>query len=112
MGMSAKERMAKWRERQRADAEKYEKYKMKVEEYGCNMSTWNFLEASHGKGAADGIGAAVKRNADTQVNVYQKDITCAKDFLQCVTSVSTSIKFFEVSEDDIMSIEDGLPNTL
>jgi len=87
-------------------------WSQKVEEYGCNMSTWNFLEASHGKGAADGIGAAVKRNADTQVNVHQKDITCAKDFLQCVTSGSTSIKFFEVSEDDITSIEDGLPNTL
>jgi len=26
--------------------------------------TWNFWEASHGKGPADGIGAALKRSAD------------------------------------------------
>jgi len=84
----------------------------KVGEYGFNMTTWNFLEASHRKRAADGIGAVVKRNADTQVNVHQNDITCVRDFLQCVTSGSTSIKFFEVSKDDIMAIEDGLPNTM
>ena len=76
------------------------------------MTTWTFQEASHGKGAADGIGTVVKRNADTQVNVHQNDITCARDFLQCVTSGSTSIKFFEVSKDVIMSIENGLLNTM
>ncbi|KAJ3605026.1 hypothetical protein NHX12_027077 [Muraenolepis orangiensis] len=29
--------------------------------------TWNFLEAGHGKGPADGVGAAVKRTADALV---------------------------------------------
>ena len=27
-------------------------------------STWNFFEASHGKGAADGVGGVLKRTAD------------------------------------------------
>ena len=34
---------------------------------GClefHRTWWNFSEAGHGKGAADGVGAAVKRLAD------------------------------------------------
>lgn len=35
---------------------------------GFNKVTWNFLEAGHGKGPADGIGAAIKRTADDIVS--------------------------------------------
>jgi hypothetical protein len=31
--------------------------------YGFSRSTWKFTEAGHGKGAADGVGAVVKRTA-------------------------------------------------
>lgn len=34
---------------------------------GFQRITWNFLEAGHGKGPADGIGAAVKRQAGSLV---------------------------------------------
>ena len=40
----------------------------KVCNYGFRSATWNFLEAGHGKRAADGIGAVVKRTADAYVN--------------------------------------------
>ena len=38
--------------------------------YGIEKATWNYSEASHGKGAPDGIGEAVKRQADKLL--YQK----------------------------------------
>lgn len=33
-------------------------------DFGFSSATWNFLEAGHGKGAADDIGAVIKRSAD------------------------------------------------
>ena len=32
--------------------------------YGFQQATWNFFEAGHGKGTADGVGAAIKKKAD------------------------------------------------
>ena len=46
----------------------------RVFDLGFRHSSWNFLEASHGKGSADRIGAAIKRAADHQVNVKGRDI--------------------------------------
>jgi len=37
-------------------------------ELGFNKVKWNFLEAGHGKGPADGVGAAIKRRADDIVS--------------------------------------------
>lgn len=42
-------------------------FSTKLFEYGFNMASWNFFEASHGKGAADGVGAVLKRTADRLV---------------------------------------------
>ena len=36
--------------------------------YGIEKATWNFSEASQGKGATDGTGRAVKRQADKLLN--------------------------------------------
>ena len=36
---------------------------------GFKQVTWNFSEKSHGKGAPDGVGGAVKRMADSSVNM-------------------------------------------
>jgi len=36
----------------------------KLFEYGFSATSWNFFEASHGKGAADTAGAVLKRTAD------------------------------------------------
>lgn len=83
----------------------------KVYDYGFNYSSWNFLEAAHGKGAADGIGAAIKRAADHQVNVKGRDIACAEDLVACVQP-SSSVKLFLINESSIRRGEELLPTTL
>ncbi|WAR13571.1 LOW QUALITY PROTEIN: hypothetical protein MAR_027751 [Mya arenaria] len=45
--------------------------------------SWNFMEAGHGKGAPDGVGAALKRNADALVNTHNRDVICAADLVDC-----------------------------
>lgn len=81
-----------------------------VVDHGFHRSTWNFLEASHGKGAADGIGAAVKRNADSQVITKKRDITCATDFIDLLTSCPSRIKLFKIDDDMIQQFEDKIPS--
>ncbi|WAR24778.1 hypothetical protein MAR_038447 [Mya arenaria] len=83
----------------------------KVFDYGCTLSTWNFLEAAHGKGAADGVGAAVKRAADRQVHTYQKDITSGMEFVANVQQCS-SVMMFYVEEQSILELESQLPTSL
>ncbi|WAR26590.1 hypothetical protein MAR_012294 [Mya arenaria] len=83
----------------------------KVFDYGCTLSTWNFLEAAHGKGAADGVGAAVKRAADKQVHTYQKDITSGREFVANVQQCS-SVMMFYVEEQSILELESQLPTSL
>ncbi|KAI4893799.1 hypothetical protein NFI96_020780, partial [Prochilodus magdalenae] len=41
---------------------------------GFTAGTWNFFEASHGKGAPDGVGGALKRRADSQEVVEKKAV--------------------------------------
>lgn len=36
-------------------------------DYGFSDATWSFFEAAHGKGAADGIGGAIKHNLDLKI---------------------------------------------
>lgn len=51
--------------------------------------TWNFLEAGHGKGPADGIGAAIKRRAD-DIIARGRDIPDARVLFDELTQKSTS----------------------
>ncbi|KAL2102116.1 hypothetical protein ACEWY4_001284 [Coilia grayii] len=69
---------------------------------GFTQVTWNFSEKSHGKGAPDGVGGAVKRIADSAVN-RGADIQTPEDFYSFLTErqASSEIKFFWVSEEDI-----------
>lgn len=48
-----------------------------ISQLGFEKATWSFFEASHGKGAADGVGEATKRNLDRYV-VHGHDISDAK----------------------------------
>ncbi|GBP40289.1 hypothetical protein EVAR_83979_1 [Eumeta japonica] len=52
----------------------------KTEEAGFTNATWSFFEASHGKGAADGGGGAIKRALDNRV-AYGVDVTDAKFYV-------------------------------
>jgi len=64
---------------------------------------WNFFATSHGKGACDGIGAAVKRStakASLQRPVHAQIVTAKDMFSHCVSTFQ-NIHFFFVSDDEI-----------
>ncbi|WAR13399.1 hypothetical protein MAR_027579 [Mya arenaria] len=81
-------------------------FSFKIFDLGYKYGTWNYLEAGHGKGAADGIGATVKRTADSFV-LTGHDVKCAED-LKCALNGS-SIHVFVVTESDIIQIDKALP---
>lgn len=39
---------------------------------GFQCETWNFFEASHGKGAPDGVGGALKITPNAQVGPWKR----------------------------------------
>ena len=69
------------------------------------MATRNFLESGHGKGAPDGVGAALKRSADASV-CMGKDIVSTRDFFRELKIRNTSGRMFMVESEtvDIHSI--------
>ncbi|WAQ99807.1 LOW QUALITY PROTEIN: hypothetical protein MAR_024180 [Mya arenaria] len=79
-------------------------FSTKLFELGFQRGTWNFLEASHGKGAANGIGAAVKQHADRAVNTRSVDITNAEDMIRALKMTNTSVELFEVKEEAVERI--------
>jgi len=68
--------------------------------------TWNFWEASHGKGPADGIGAALKRSADKLIR-EGTDIPSAEAMFDKLSLSETSVKLFFV---DSTSIDKAMDN--
>jgi hypothetical protein len=55
---------------------------------------WNFTEASHGKGAADGVGAAIKRTADNVV-LSGREITDAHSMFTEIKA-NTSVRVYNI----------------
>ena len=66
-------------------------------DYWSKFDTWNFHEAGHGKGAPDGVGAAIKRSADFLV-LHRQDIRSASDFVHKIQEKETSVALYEVSD--------------
>ena len=60
-------------------------------------ATWNFFEASHGKGAADGVGAVLKRTADRMVR-QGADLPNARTVFEKLQG-ETAVKLFFVGND-------------
>eukprot|EP00064_Thunnus_orientalis_P020520 superscaffoldBa00005679_g20658 len=79
--------------------------------FGFNRVTWNFLEAGHGKGPADGVGAAIKRNADAIV-ARGIDIPSGEILFDVLSKEQSKIKLFHVTEEDISAKDALLPNQL
>ena len=77
-------------------------FSTKVFELGYQSATWNFWEASHGKGAPDGIGGAIKRKADALVS-QGNDITDANTLYQALRSACTTMELFFVEADEVES---------
>lgn len=78
---------------------------------GFKAGTWNYFEASHGKGAPDGIGGALKRKADSIV-CRGTDIPGAAELYSALQKSGTSVKLFFVDEQDIDRAVQGMPNDL
>lgn len=72
----------------------------RTKELGFLYSTWNFSEASHGKGAADGVGAGVKRRLDNCVSLGL-DVPNALVAYEILQKSDTSILTFFISDSDI-----------
>ncbi|CAH2108576.1 unnamed protein product [Euphydryas editha] len=70
------------------------------------LVTWNFSEAGHGKGAADGVGGTIKRTADAAV-AKGKDIVTLEDFMTTITQSTEKIKLeivndYQIFEKDLL----------
>jgi hypothetical protein len=61
--------------------------------------TWNFLEASHGKGPADGVGAAVKCAAD-RIVAHGSDILSCKQLMSSVKD-TINVELHEIMTEQI-----------
>ena len=61
---------------------------------------WNYLEAGHGKGPCDGLGASVKRGADSA--------TKQGSIIQYTTQRTTSVTYLSVSKQDVKQSADIL----
>ena len=72
-------------------------------DWGFTAVNWNFLAAGHGKGAADGIGGALKRKADRIVAEGRDLVDIGK--LTTELSKNTSIYVRHVSESDVDEID-------
>lgn len=76
------------------------------------LITWNYFESAHGKGAADGVGAVLKRTADAAV-AQGKDVASMDAFLDVVTKNTQNIKIvtvheYEIAEKDLLIPSDKL----
>ena len=69
--------------------------------FGFDHITWNLLEAAHGKGPADGIGAAVKNTADRKI-AHGNDIMNAQQLMNAVANIN--VQMFLVTSSDIDSV--------
>ena len=78
---------------------------------GLNAGTWNFFEASHGKGAPDGVGAALKRTADMLIS-HGQDIKDARELFNALLETNTSIKLFFVNSETVEQALERMPSNL
>ncbi|XP_037387359.1 uncharacterized protein LOC108412299 [Pygocentrus nattereri] len=63
-------------------------------------TSWHFVEASHGKGAPDGIGGSLKRTADSLVH-HGTDIPDAESLFLQLKQKTSSVELFFVSPEDV-----------
>ncbi|CAH0558569.1 unnamed protein product [Brassicogethes aeneus] len=76
-------------------------------EYKFTKVTWNFFEAGHGKGAADGIGGFLKRTAD-QLVARGTDISDATNFYLTLKNVS-KVRLHLITNEDIEQSSKQIP---
>ncbi|KAK0131113.1 hypothetical protein N1851_034188 [Merluccius polli] len=77
---------------------------------GFDKVLWNFTEASHGKGAPDGVGGALKTLADRMV-AHETDLPNVEVLMQNLSQQS-SVKLLAVTEDKIAAKGELVPLSL
>lgn len=82
-------------------------FSSKLFDYGFEAATWNFFESSHGKGAPDGVGGALKRIANMHV-ANGTDIPEPKVFYDLLKTHS-KVKLFYVEQPAIDQIAASMP---
>ncbi|CAJ1050756.1 uncharacterized protein LOC111858282 [Xyrichtys novacula] len=79
---------------------------------GFKHVSWNYSEKSHGKGAPDGIGGAVKRDADLYVR-RGGELQTPLDLYEMLTKKSGStITHYWVNEESIQKYDELVPEKL
>jgi len=86
-------------------------YTNNLNTYGFFGSSWTYFEAGHGKGAADGIGGAVKRKADNMV-AHSRDIPTAREFFKALNEGESSTLFFFIEKEMFEEFNKSLPEKL
>lgn len=83
------------------------------QKYNINKISWNFTEAGHGKSAADGVGGALKKMADTAVS-HGYDILNAEQLVDVLlkTNPESKISLFIVDKFDITANNGIAPQNL
>ena len=76
-------------------------------EMNFKIVEWSFLEAGHGKGAADGLGGSIKRTADRFV-CNGMDIPDAQSLFNALAKHESKMMVFMVTDDDIAKTKDVL----
>lgn len=59
-----------------------------------------FWKSSHGEGAPDGIGAALKRSEDNLIS-HDQDIHNAYELFKALSQMDTSIKLYFIEDDAV-----------
>lgn len=82
-----------------------------IVESSCDYASWSFFEASHGKGAADGVGAAVKRTLDGFVS-HGTDIPNANTAFKMLKESEKMTKMFFISAEEIKVMQQKVRDDL
>ncbi len=86
-------------------------FSTELDRRGFKAGSWNFFEASHGKGAPDGVGGALKRTADMMV-AKGRNIPDAHELFKALTETNTTVKLFFVKSEDIESAMKKMPKQI
>jgi len=83
----------------------------KIHCYGFATGTWNFSKSGLGKGAADGVGGALKRTADKLASL-QHDISSPKLLHDVLSATNSNILLFCVAAADVHDTTASVPLTV
>lgn len=66
-----------------------------IDEFGFQSIMWSYFATSHGKGAVDGVGAAVKMNIRRKILSRKIIVRSAKDFVENYSGTVNVLLFDE-----------------